>query len=738
MKMIKRLLVLCVTVCLAVTGAILLRRSKVSAASPTFNRDVSRILQNKCQTCHHPGDIAPFSLMTYRDAKVWAGPMKTAVTNKVMPPWKPISGCGNFRDVRQLTDAEIATITQWVDTGAPEGDAADLPAALNFQDGWSLGTPDMIIEADQDYTPPKGSDMYRCFSVPTNLRGDRFVTAIDVRPGNKKLVHHVITYTDPDGASKALDDADPGPGYTSFGGPGYTNFSMLGGWAPGARPFFNPDGIGVKLTNNSRIVFQVHYHPCATTTCGVGNPGDDTDRTQIGIYFARKPVTQNLYYLPLVNQSFAIPAGNNHYKVTASLNTPIDAHLVNITPHMHLLGREIKVDVTPQGSTSTSCLVNITDWDFRWQGTYTYLNSVPISAGSKVQLTSYFDNSSANANNPNTPPKVVKWGEQTTDEMCLAFLGFTLDYESLVPSTPRLDDVNTDANGKLVARGAGLLPGADLLIDGHRVSDSTDSSGTVVSSSELWKVFAPPGKPVSVSILSPDGSTSSSLSFTRPGSAMSGATVSAASYVPGDPVAPESIGAIFGTNLATGQEPAKQVPLPTVLAGSVVKVNGTPAQLFFASRYQINFLMPRDVQPGDAMIEVISADGTITRSTLAVSKATPALFTSSSDGRGAPAANATPDGVVRYVVGNPDGSANPVGPLHYLELFGTGFRFAAYDTLKVKIGGVDVPILYSGAHGFFTGVDQLNVQVPAGVTGNVDLVLQVDGKTANTVKLFVH
>ncbi len=736
--MLKRALVVIAILFASYLAFIPLRQGFVEAASPTYSNEVSRIFQAKCQSCHHPGDIAPFSLMTYKDTKQWAGAIKSAVVAKKMPPWKPLSGCGDFKDVRQLSDAEIATVSQWVDAGAPEGNPADLPPAINFSDGWSLGEPDLIINADEDYAPPKDKDMYRCFTVPTALRGDRYISAIDVHPGNRKLVHHVITYTDPDGASKALDDKEPGPGYISFGGPGYTNYGMLGGWAPGARPFFNPDGVGLKLPKNSRIVFQVHYHPCQTSTCGQSSPNNEKDRTQIGVYFSRTPVTKNLTYLPLVNQSFTIPAGNNHYKVAASFTTPIAAHIVNITPHMHLLGREISVDMTLLGKTTSDCLVNINDWDFRWQGTYSYQDPVALPAGAKVSLTTYFDNSAANINNPNSPPKPVRWGEATTDEMALAFLGFTLDAESLATSAPNLTEVNTDPNGNLVVKGTNLLPGADIEINGKSIKDTIEKSATELNSNEMWKVYAAPGKAVNVSIVNPDGSRTSAQSFTRSGTAYEGGTVSAASYAANAPVAPEAIAAIFGTNLATLSEPAIQLPLPTTLGGSVVKVNGVAAQLFYASKSQINFLIPKETQPGTANIEVAAADNSITRSSLTIAMSTPALFTSSSDGRGAPAANATPDGIGRYIVGNPNGTANPVGVGHYLELYGSGFRRAAFDTLHVTIAGKEVPILYSGAHGFFTGVDQMNVQVPAGVLGNVDLVLSTDGRVANTVKLLVQ
>ncbi|MBS1809191.1 MAG: hypothetical protein JST84_13590 [Acidobacteria bacterium] len=734
-QLTKRLLVL-VSILLALALAMI--PFKQEAATPTFSKEVVRILQGKCQSCHHPGDIAPFSLMTYKDTKQFAVAIKDAVVSKRMPPWKPLASCGNFRDVRQLTDAELATLTQWVDSGAPEGDPSDLPTSLVFPDGWSLGEPDLIIRPDEEYTPPKDQDMYRCFTVPTSLRGDRYIQAIDVRAGNRKLVHHVIAYTDPTGASKALDDNDPGPGYTSFGGPGFSNYGMLGGWAPGARPFFNPDGIAMKLDKNARVVFQVHYHPCQTATCGTGSPKEESDRTEIGIYFAKAPVTKTLQYLPLVNTSFAIPAGNNNYKVTASFTTPLGAKIINITPHMHLLGKSIGVEMTVPGKTTPDCLVNIDKWDFRWQGTYTYQDPVTLPVGGKLSLTTYFDNSAANPNNPNSPPKVVRWGEATTDEMALAFIGFTLDSENLTVSTPRLDDVTVDQGGNLVTRGANLLPGSDIEINGRRLRDTSEKNASELASSEMWKVYAAPGQAVNVAIINPDGARTSAMAFTRPGTASSAKAVNAASYSPDAPLTPEGIASIFGVNMATGTEGAQKLPLPTTLAGSSLRVNGVPAQLFFVSKEQINFLIPSQTQPGTAVVEVTAADGAITRCELPISSAAPAIFTANQQGTEAPAGDATPDGKNYYRIGNPDGTTNPVAIGHYLQLFGTGFRNAAFDTVQVSLGGKDVPVLYAGKQPEFIGLDQLNVQVPSGLSGVVDLVLTVDGKLANKVKLRVQ
>jgi uncharacterized protein (TIGR03437 family) len=737
-RLVKRSLVVIGILIVLGIAFVPLKHELVSAATPTFSKDVSRILQNKCQSCHHPGDIAPFSLMTYNDTKRLTGAIKDAVVAKRMPPWKPVSGCGDFKDVRQLTDTEIATITNWVDGGAPEGDPADLPPALNFPDGWALGEPDLIIQPDEAYTPPKDKDMYRCFTVPTSLRGDRSIQAIDVRAGNRKLVHHVIAYTDPDNASKALDDKDPGPGYTSFGGPGFTNYGMLGGWAPGARPFFNPDGIGAKLAKNSRVVFQVHYHPCQTSTCGAGSPKEESDRTQIGIYFAKAPVTKTLQYLPLVNQSFAIPAGNDNYRVTASFTTPLGAKIINMTPHMHLLGKNIKVEMTVPGKTTPDCLVNIEKWDFRWQGTYTYQDPVTFPVGSRLNLTTFFDNSAANPNNPNSPPKIVRWGEETTDEMALAFIGFTLDAETLSVSSPRLDEVSVDQSGNFIVRGANLLPGADIEINGKRLRDTGEKGANELASTEMWKVYAAPGSAVNVAIINPDGARTANLSFTRPGTTLPSKAVNAASYNPDAPVTPESIVSLFGANMATTTEAAKGPTLPTTLAGSSVRVNGVLTPLFFVSKEQINFLLPADTQPGTAIVEVISADGAITRSDLPISKTSPAIFTENQQGTEAPAADATPDGKTNYRVGNPDGSTNPVMIGHYLQLYGTGFRAASFDTVSVTLGGKNVPVLYAGKQPQFVGLDQLNVQVPAGLTGVVDLVLMVDGRIANKVKIRVQ
>lgn len=708
--------------------------AKKGQAAPTFNKEVVRILQKNCQTCHHPGDIAPFSMMTYKETRPWAASIREQVLLRKMPPWKPIQGCGDFRDVRALSDADIQTLAAWADGGAPEGNPADLPPPIEFPDGWPLGTPDIIVNPQSEYTPPVNGDMYRCFSVPVgDLRGDRWISALSVKPGNPRIVHHVIAYGDPNGESAKLDDAEAGPGYTCFGGPRISTTEMLGGWAPGSRGYFAPDGTGIKLTNKSRVIIQVHYHP-------TGEP--ETDRTPVGLYFAKSQVNRQLQVLPLVNTTFAIPAGAKNYTVNASFTLPtfISAQMWAVTPHMHLLGKKIKVELFRPGSDTADCLIDIPDWNFSWQGTYLYKNAVPLAGGSRLRLTTVFDNSADNPLNPNSPPRVVKWGEETTDEMSLAFIGFTLDAGGLPISTPVLGDVIADQDGKLVVSGSGFTPGADIEIDGHSLRDTaTDAANqaTTLTSQDMWKVYAAPGREVSVAVLNPDGVRTSVRKFVRQVSAGPIVAVSAANYST-DSITPSSIVAVFGTGMATSAASASGTPLPTALNGTSVRVNGILAPLFFVAPGQINFLVPEDTLTGNAVVEILSGSKELSRGTISLAAIAPAIFTSNSKGTGAPAALSSRDGLSYSIVGNPDGSSNKVYNGDYLVLFGTGIRRASRSTVSITIGGQPAPVLFAGAQGGYAGLDQINTRIPDGVSGLLDVVVSINGKPSNAVKVRVN
>ena len=395
--------------------------------TPTFSKEIVRVFQDHCQTCHHPGDIGPFSMMTYAEARPHALDIKYMTQTRQMPPWKPASSCSELAEARVLSQDEIDLIAKWVDGGAPRGNDADLPPPLQFTGGWALGQPDMVVKSPEAYTPPANTDMYRCFTMPTNLTTDQYVAAIDVRPGDRNTVHHVLAFIDTNGSSVSLDEKDPGPGYQCFGGPGFNITSLdattLGGWAPGFRPVPLPEGVSYSLPKNSRLVLQVHYHPHLTTPA--------PDQTEIGVYYSKTKPQKLLRILPLVNSTFTIPPNDANYRVTQTFdNAFFNAHLWVVAPHMHLLGRKISVTGTLPNKQNL-CLIKIDDWDFNWQGMYRFKEPVALPIGTRVSLEAFYDNSTGNFRNPNNPPKPVSWGEATTDEMCLAFLGITLDNENL-------------------------------------------------------------------------------------------------------------------------------------------------------------------------------------------------------------------------------------------------------------------------------------------------------------------
>ncbi len=387
------------------------------ASRPTYTKDVAAIIQKNCQECHRPGQVGPFPLETYEQVRKRAADIAAVVDDRAMPPWKANPHVGpKFRDVRTLSEQEIATVVAWAENDAPEGDAADLPAAPKFPSDWELGTPDLVLDTGADFeVPATGEDIYRCFVVPTGVTEDKYVSAVEFRPGNRSVVHHILAYVDVSGKARERDQADAGPGYSCFGGPGDPIHGGLGGWAPGNRPTHLDEGIGRSLPGKSDVIIQVHYHPRGKA---------ETDRSKIGVYFARKPVKQSLHWSVVINPELVLPPGESNVEVKAAWEVPVDVIAHNVSPHMHLLGHDMQISVKyPDGHVKD--LIRIDDWDFNWQYTYNFEKPIDIPKGSVVFLVSHFDNSAANPRNPNHPPKEVRWGEATTDEMCIGFLGVT-------------------------------------------------------------------------------------------------------------------------------------------------------------------------------------------------------------------------------------------------------------------------------------------------------------------------
>ena len=394
---------------------------RVSASTVTFANDIAPIIYQNCTTCHRQGEVAPFALSSYQDAKKRARQIALVTGSRLMPPWKAASH-GEFQGERRLTQSQIALLQRWADTGTSEGNPTLAPSTPHFPVGWALGLPDLVIGPAQAYTvAAEGRDIYRCYVIPTGFAEDRYVSTIDVHPGNRAVVHHAIAYVDTSGTARQLEAKanDGSPGYPEAGGIGFLPSGMLGGWAPGALPHRLPADTGILLPKGADVVLEVHYHKD-------GKP--ETDHTQVALYFNKQTVSRPMHLFPLANVDLHIPPGDKDYVLRATLPVIFDATLLTIFPHMHVLGRQMTVKATlPDGT--KKLLIDVPDWDFNWQGFYAYQKPVHLPAGSRVDLVAHYDNSPDNPRNPNNPPKLVTWGEQTTDEMCLCYLGFTVDAE---------------------------------------------------------------------------------------------------------------------------------------------------------------------------------------------------------------------------------------------------------------------------------------------------------------------
>jgi mono/diheme cytochrome c family protein len=415
---------------------------KSSRAQVTYARDVAPILFKSCVSCHRPGNIAPVSLLTYEDARRNADLMADVTRIRFMPPWHADSH-GEFANERKLTPEEIETIREWAVSGTAEGDKKDLPKLPEFPEGWQLGTPDCVLKPAQAYTvPAEGPDEYRYYVLPTNFGSDRWLSAIEYRPGNMRVTHHIIAFADSSGAARRRSDRAGGAAYAESGdGIGFIPTAVLGGWAPGNLPEALPPGVGLLLPKGADIVLQVHYHKD-------GKP--EQDLPSIGLHFCSSAVDKRLRILPLF-APIDIPPGDPDYVAHAIPYLAFDdMTVIDVMPHMHYLGKEMTIRARlPDGTVRQ--LIHVPRWDFNWQTTYRYKSFVKLPAGSLLGMNAHFDNSKDNPKNPNSPPREVKFGEATTDEMCLGFLWFTYDRESLTQgkSVADLTDTLTDAARKL-------------------------------------------------------------------------------------------------------------------------------------------------------------------------------------------------------------------------------------------------------------------------------------------------
>ena len=403
----------------AVLTASMRPTAAAETAAPTFTKDVLPILQKNCQTCHRPGDIAPMSFLTYKDARPWAKAMKTAVVNRLMPPWFADPAFGHFANDRRLSDADIKTISTWADNGSPEGDAKDAPAPVEFQDGWGL-KPDMVIEMPKDVPlPATGTINYKNILVKVNFPEDLWVVGADLRPGNAQAVHHMRANVRPPG-STFMQNAEPGIAYEQ-GDPGMgrqdAGIDLLGKFNPGlgAQDFSLFDSAKF-VPKGSDIIFNMHYTATGKET---------TDRSRLALVFSRTPPR----YRYFVNEgptasNLAIPAGDGNAEVVSEVTAQVDTQLVYLQPHMHLRGKDYEVQlIYPDGKKET---VFKAKWDFNWQLGFDVARPIAVPKGTRIVGIAHFDNSVNNKWNPD-PTKMVVWGPQNWDEMQNCFMGFLID-----------------------------------------------------------------------------------------------------------------------------------------------------------------------------------------------------------------------------------------------------------------------------------------------------------------------
>ncbi|MBX3279568.1 MAG: cytochrome c [Acidobacteria bacterium] len=396
-----------VSVCAAAIACMFLLPAG-SARTVTFSKDVAPIFYKSCAECHRPGEVAPMSLLTYKESRPWAKSIREKVVSREMPPWHADPNHGVWSNDRSLSAKEVETITAWVDAGAPEGNPKDMPALPKFVEGWTIGAPDETFSIPEQSVPAEGVVAYQYFTVPTNFKEDRWISAAEIRSTGRSAVHHVIVFVQ-----------EPGSGG------GGANGNLLAGTAPGEQPTVFEPGYGKKIPAGSKLVFQMHYTPNGVAA---------KDVTTIGLVYSKQPVKHQVHTRPILNMRFVIPAGDPNHEVRSSYVFQEDAHIVSFMPHMHLRGKSFVYKATfPDGREQV--LLSVPRYDFNWQSYYVPKEPIAAPKGTRIDCIAHYDNSAGNKFNPD-PTKDVKWGDQTWEEMMIGWTSFYNDASTLKPAPP--------------------------------------------------------------------------------------------------------------------------------------------------------------------------------------------------------------------------------------------------------------------------------------------------------------
>lgn len=381
-------------------------------AQVNFSEHIAPIIFNNCASCHRPGEIGPFPLLSYKDVRKRGKLIHEVTDKRSMPPWHPAPGHGEFLNERRLSDEQLALIKRWVETDMTEGDPARLPKVPEFPDGWRLGKPDLIVTMEKAFeVPANGRDIYRNFALPLNLKEDQWLTAMELRPSAKSVVHHVLLFVDKSGRVRARDGQGGKPGFTNEA-IAFTLGESIGGWAAGTIPQHRPMGLAVPIPKGADLVLQTHFHPSGKV---------EEEKTTIGLYFAKEKPTRTLVAFETppffgITTGINIPAGMKDYKIRGKFTAPVDIELVSVSGHAHYICETMRATATLPDGTKQSILY-IPKWEFNWQSEYFYKEPVKLPKGTVIDVEISYNNSAENPANPFNPPRRIRWGIATTDEM---------------------------------------------------------------------------------------------------------------------------------------------------------------------------------------------------------------------------------------------------------------------------------------------------------------------------------
>ena len=421
--------------------------------TPTFHLDIAPIIYNNCTECHRVGELGPMPLTTYEEVASNGYYIEYVTQSGYMPPWTPDHNYTTLNGERFLTEEEKQTIVDWVGADMPEGDPSDNPGMPDFDMGLQLGSPDLVLTMSEAYLHGgDGLEQYQVFVIPTGLTEAVEVVAVEIVPSNNAIAHHgLIGYTsNPSSinAAMALDDADPAAGYESFGDYGVpVEDRLFGGWVPGSLPLMFPETIGKIMEAGSQLLLQMHYGPSYQ---------DELDQTTINIYFADVPLEREVETTIMTPSDLSVPfyiPANEVVSFHGTLEVDTDISVISTIPHSHLVGKSWLVYATSPDNQDTIPMISIPDWDFHWQGIFTYPSLLKIPSGYTIHAIAAYDNTSSNTFNPNNPPQPMWFGDFTTDEMYVLFFQF-IEYLPGDEDISIISEPNVGCLGDVVPNGS--------------------------------------------------------------------------------------------------------------------------------------------------------------------------------------------------------------------------------------------------------------------------------------------